>query len=70
MPISKYLFKKYGFHDDAQVPVEFLCEELLMSQREVVPILKEKLRRGQWQREWMRFSVFCLVIDEVLNGCH
>ncbi len=69
MSTTIYLQNKYGFADRAEVPVEFLCEELLMSQREVIPILKAKLPRGQWGREWLSFSVFCLLVDEVLQGC-
>ncbi len=67
MSIPQYLKSKYGFADNANVPVEFLCEELLLSQREVLPILKAKLPRGQWQREMMQFIVFCSIVTEVLE---
>lgn len=68
MPISQYLHKKYGFYLSAQVPTGFLCEELLIDEAEVVVLLKEMLPRGQWRLEMIRFSVFCVVVDEVLKG--
>ncbi len=69
MSIPQYLKSKYGFADNANVPVEFLCEELLLSQREVLPILKAKLPKREWGREMLSFIVFCTVVDEVLQGC-
>ncbi len=67
MSIPQYLKSKYGFADNANVPVEFLCEELLLSQREVLPILKAKLPRGQWGREMLSFVTFCAIVTEVLE---
>ncbi len=68
MSISQYLKSKYGFADRAEVPVEFLCEELLLDESEVLPILKAKLPRKRIP-EMLSFIVFCTVIDEVLQGC-
>ncbi len=62
MSIPQYLKSKYGFAGNAEVPVEFLCDELLIDERGLKQLLPKK------QREWMRFSVFCVIIEEVLQG--
>lgn len=67
MSITKYLKSKYGFANNAEVPAQFLCEELLLEEKEVLTLLKRLLPRGHWQREMMQFSVFCIVVDEVLH---
>ncbi len=43
MSISHYLYRKYRFADNADIPTEFLCEELLLDETELVPILKQML---------------------------
>ncbi len=66
MPISDYLKKEYSFYDNAETPVEMICDELHLSLLEAKDLVREYLgKRGCPM--FIKFSTFCMICSAYLD---
>ena len=67
MQIPLYIRNKYGMADRSEVPTEFLCDELLISEAEALMLVKRILKR-RGHPEWIQFRDFVQVIVVCLSN--
>jgi len=67
MSIKQYLKKKYYMANNAQLPTDWLQDELHISLEELKQLVKKMLNRKSYPA-WISFDMFCLICEKELEA--
>jgi len=67
MSIGNYLSGKYGFADNADMPVSFLQEELHLKDITECKVVVKKFSDLKRVTHFIPFAIFCLVVERYLD---